>query len=83
MMMEDLQVRFGANTRGLRRKAWDDMKLALRGGHLTTSVWELFCCEFERLGRLIEATEEDKVERLIQILPPSIGQFVSRARNKK
>ena len=52
-------------------------------GHLTRSVWELFSCEFERLGRELGATEEDKVERLIQAFPPSDGGFVSRARNRK
>ena len=52
-------------------------------GHLTRSVWELFICEFARFGRELGATEEDKVERLIQALLPSIGGFVSRARNRK
>ena len=82
-MMEDLEVSFGANTRGSKRRLWDALKLTLQGGHLTRSVWELFICEFERLGRELGATEEDKVERLIQALPPSIGGFVSRARNRK
>ena len=52
-------------------------------GHLTRSVWEPFICEFERLGRELGATEEDKVESLIQSLHPSIGGFVSMARKRK
>ena len=82
-MMEDLEVSFGANTRGSKRRLWDALKLTLQRGHLTRSVWELFICEFERLGRELGATEEDKVERLIQAFPPSDGGFVSRARNRK
>ena len=80
-LMEDLEVGFGANTRCSKRRLWDALKLTLQG--LTRSVWELFICEFERLGREPGATEEDKVERLIQALPPSSGPFVSRARTRK
>ena len=82
-LMEDLEVDFASNTRGLRRKACLGLKLVLQGGHLTRSVWQLFICEFERLGRDIGASEEDKVEHLIQALPQSIGRLVSRARNKQ
>ena len=82
-LMEDLEVDFGSNRRGLRRKAWLGLKLVLQGGHLTRSVWELFICEFERLGPEIGVSEEDKVEHLIQALPQSVGGLVSRARNKK
>ena len=31
-LMEDLEVDFGSNTRGLRRKAWFGVKLILQGG---------------------------------------------------
>ena len=57
--------------------------MILQGGHLTRSVWELFICEFERLGREIGVSEEDKVKHLIQALPQSVGGLVSRARKKK
>ena len=36
-LMEDLEVDFGSNTRGLRRKAWLGLKLVLQWGHLSRS----------------------------------------------
>ena len=45
---------------------------------LTRSVWELFICEFERLGREIRVSEEEKVQHLIQALPQSVGGLVLR-----
>ena len=32
-MMEDLEVSFGANTRGSKRRLWDALKLTLQEGH--------------------------------------------------